>query len=65
MKVEIEGQGVETQCYSCGEEIHLCEGEPFAVIFDSGTPDTRVTPGEEACVVLCCHKCLKDLVEVA
>jgi len=64
MKVEIEGQGIETQCYSCGDEIHLLEGEPFAVVFDAGTPDDRVTPGEPAGVVLCCHKCLNDLLGV-
>lgn len=60
MKLEIDGEEVESKCYNCGETIHLCESEPFMVCFDPGEPQTRNHPGAPAVVFLSCYDCAKE-----
>ncbi|CAI4043401.1 unnamed protein product [uncultured archaeal virus] len=60
MDLQINGTLVDPECYSCGKTQQLDPDKPFVVIFDPGVPDTRITPGEPAGVVLYCMKCWCD-----
>lgn len=60
MNLLIDGEIVDPACFSCGQPQKLDPNRPFVVVFDTGTPDTRITPGEPPLVFLYCKECAKE-----